>query len=175
VTNLLAEIQAEFQLAYLFISHDLSLAAELADRVATVYAGKIVEIADVQTIFRAQTHPYTVGLVITSPPLIHSIGVAMANNRTAFFLKKGAPLPARGRDIHRTAFPVQAGQKGAAIKILRSQAVVRHPDMVWYTIYGTKGFIENGRSGGWEAARFTSNSRSRESTLRRSTRSATLR
>jgi len=38
--------------------------------------------------------------------------------------------------------------KGAVIKILRSQVVPRHPDMVWYSLYGTKGFIENGR-GGW--------------------------
>jgi predicted dehydrogenase len=40
-------------------------------------------------------------------------------------------------------------QKGAAIKILRSQAVTRHPEMIFYTMYGTKGFIENGREGGW--------------------------
>jgi predicted dehydrogenase len=40
-------------------------------------------------------------------------------------------------------------QKGSVIKILRSQAVVRHPDMVWYTLYGTKGFVENGRGAGW--------------------------
>lgn len=39
-------------------------------------------------------------------------------------------------------------QKGAVIKILRSQTVVRYPDMVWYVLYGTKGFVENGR-GGW--------------------------
>jgi predicted dehydrogenase len=43
-------------------------------------------------------------------------------------------------------------RKGALIKILRSQAVVRYPDTVWYTIYGTKGFIENGR-GGWGATK----------------------
>jgi predicted dehydrogenase len=40
-------------------------------------------------------------------------------------------------------------QKGSVIKILRSQAVVRHPDMVWYTLYGAKGFVENGRGAGW--------------------------
>lgn len=39
-------------------------------------------------------------------------------------------------------------QKGAVIKIMRSQVVARHPDMVWYSLYGTKGFVENGR-GGW--------------------------
>ncbi len=55
--------------------------------------------------------------VFGGAPLIHSIGVAMANNRTAFFLKKGIPLPARSRDIHRTAYSVQAGQAGAVIKI----------------------------------------------------------
>lgn len=40
-------------------------------------------------------------------------------------------------------------QKGSVIKILRSQSVVRHPDMVWYALYGTKGFVENGRGAGW--------------------------
>jgi predicted dehydrogenase len=40
-------------------------------------------------------------------------------------------------------------QKGATIKILRSQVAPRHPEMIFYTLYGTKGFVENGREGGW--------------------------
>ena len=40
-------------------------------------------------------------------------------------------------------------QKGATVKILRSQVVPRHPDMIFYTLYGEKGFVENGRRGGW--------------------------
>jgi hypothetical protein len=40
-------------------------------------------------------------------------------------------------------------QQGAVIKILRSQVASRYPDMVFYSLYGTKGFVENGREGGW--------------------------
>jgi predicted dehydrogenase len=40
-------------------------------------------------------------------------------------------------------------EKGAVIKILRSQVVQRHPELIFYTLYGTNGFVENGRSGGW--------------------------
>jgi peptide/nickel transport system ATP-binding protein len=53
----------------LFISHDLALAAELADRVATVYAGEIIEIGEVRTIFRHPYHPYTIGLIKAVPTL----------------------------------------------------------------------------------------------------------
>jgi predicted dehydrogenase len=44
-------------------------------------------------------------------------------------------------------------QKGAMIKILRSQAAYRHHEMIFYSLYGTKGFVENGREGGWGATR----------------------
>ena len=44
-------------------------------------------------------------------------------------------------------------QKGAVIKILRSQVAPRYPDMVFYSLYGTKGFVENGREGGWGATK----------------------
>ena len=53
----------------LFISHDLSLAAELADRVATMYAGQIVEIGPVGEVFSRPKHPYTVGLLNAVPPI----------------------------------------------------------------------------------------------------------
>lgn len=60
---------------------------------------------------------YTVGVVITNPPLTHSIGVAMANNKPDIFFEKGAPLPARGCHVHKTVLPVRKGQKGDLIKI----------------------------------------------------------
>jgi oligopeptide/dipeptide ABC transporter ATP-binding protein len=59
ILNLLADIQAEFGLTYLFISHDLNVIRYLADRVAVMYRGRIVEEAPAKTFFAAPQHPYT--------------------------------------------------------------------------------------------------------------------
>ena len=69
IMDVLKDLRERLDFSLIFISHDLSLAAELADRVATVYAGKIVEIASVQTIFKAPAHPYTIGLINAVPTL----------------------------------------------------------------------------------------------------------
>lgn len=69
IMDVLKELRQKLEFSLIFISHDLSLAAELADRVATVYAGKIVEIADVQTTFGEPRHPYTIGLINAVPTL----------------------------------------------------------------------------------------------------------
>jgi len=69
IMDVLKELRQKFGFSMLFISHDLALAAELADRVATVYAGQIIEIGDVRTIFRTPHHPYTIGLIKAVPTL----------------------------------------------------------------------------------------------------------
>lgn len=69
IMEVLKELRQKLGFAMLFISHDLALAAELADRVATVYAGEIIEIGDVRTIFRNPHHPYTIGLIKAVPTL----------------------------------------------------------------------------------------------------------
>jgi peptide/nickel transport system ATP-binding protein len=61
--------QQELGFAVLFITHDLSLLLEFADRVAIMYAGEIVEIAPSSTLFERPLHPYTVGLMSSFPPL----------------------------------------------------------------------------------------------------------
>ncbi|HZZ84901.1 MAG TPA: Hsp70 family protein [Anaeromyxobacteraceae bacterium] len=61
--------------------------------------------------------PYTVGMVITEQPLIHSVGVATASNEVKQFFEKGAPLPARKRDVLKTAFAVSRGNAGDVIRI----------------------------------------------------------
>lgn len=80
----------------------------------------LIELCD-KTGTKQQTIPqqfsYTVGMSITNPPLTHNIGVAMANNEPDFFFKKGDPLPARIRHVHRTVVPVRKGQKGDLIRI----------------------------------------------------------
>jgi ABC-type oligopeptide transport system ATPase subunit len=59
ILNLLADIQAEFGLTYLFISHDLNVIRYLADRVAVMHQGRIVEDSPARTLFAAPQHPYT--------------------------------------------------------------------------------------------------------------------
>ncbi len=69
IMDVLKELRTRLDFAMVFISHDLSLAAELADRVATMYAGKVVELADVYTTFKNPHHPYTIGLIKAVPTL----------------------------------------------------------------------------------------------------------
>jgi peptide/nickel transport system ATP-binding protein len=67
ILELLKELKAELGFSMMFISHDLSIAAELADRVATMYAGAIVEIGPVYEMFYRPAHPYTLGLIRAVP------------------------------------------------------------------------------------------------------------
>jgi ABC-type oligopeptide transport system ATPase subunit len=67
IVNLLADIQEEFGLTYLFISHDLRMVKHLCDRVAVMNAGKIVEMAGTEALFREPGHPYTRALLSSLP------------------------------------------------------------------------------------------------------------
>ena len=62
-------VQRELGFAVLFITHDLSLLLECADRIAIMYAGLVVEEAPAETLYRRPLHPYTVGLMRSFPPL----------------------------------------------------------------------------------------------------------
>jgi dipeptide transport system ATP-binding protein len=67
VLNLLAELQEEFGLAYLFISHDLSVVRHIADRVMVIYLGHAVETATREQLFASPQHPYTKALLSATP------------------------------------------------------------------------------------------------------------
>jgi len=67
VLNLLQRLQQQFNLTYLFVSHDLSVVRHVADRIAVMYLGKIVEISDREELYAAPKHPYTQALLSAIP------------------------------------------------------------------------------------------------------------
>jgi oligopeptide/dipeptide ABC transporter ATP-binding protein len=66
---LLADLRSKFGLAMLFISHDLAVVSQVADRVAVMYAGNLVEMGTKRDIFQSAAHPYTRGLLHAVPDL----------------------------------------------------------------------------------------------------------
>lgn len=67
ILNLLARLQQQRGVSYLFVSHDLAVVRHIADRVAVMYLGKIVELASRQTLFDVPKHPYTLALLAAAP------------------------------------------------------------------------------------------------------------
>jgi peptide/nickel transport system ATP-binding protein len=69
ILDLLAELREKFNLAMLLISHDLAVVSQVADRVAVMYLGNLVELGSKNDVFRAPVHPYTRGLLKAAPTL----------------------------------------------------------------------------------------------------------
>jgi oligopeptide transport system ATP-binding protein len=69
VMELLAELQREYSMGLILITHDLGVVADVADYIAVMYAGRIVETAPVHEIYRRPAHPYTKGLLASIPRL----------------------------------------------------------------------------------------------------------
>lgn len=88
VLNLLADLQREFGLTYLFISHDLSVVKHIATRVAVMYLGRVVELADGEDLFTNPQHPYTEALLSSCP-----IPDPQMKNRKKVLLTGDVPSP----------------------------------------------------------------------------------
>ncbi len=88
ILQLLAQLRSELQLSYFIISHDVGAVARLADRVAVMYLGKIVELGPAEEVTRRPQHPYTQALMAAVPRLGHH-----GRTRTRFLLKEDLPDP----------------------------------------------------------------------------------
>jgi len=69
IMNLLKRLKREFKLSYIFITHDLALASELADKVLVLYAGRVAELGSADLVYTDPKHPYTQGLMTSVPTL----------------------------------------------------------------------------------------------------------
>lgn len=130
ILNLLTELQQDLGLAYVFISHDLSVVQRIADRVMVMYFGRVVEYADAQTIFSRPQHPYTKALFSATP--VAEVG----EKRERIHLQGEPPSPLRPpqgcpfgprcayvQDSCRAAVPALRELKGAQVACVRAEAI----------------------------------------------------
>ena len=89
VVNLFGDLQERLGMSYVFIAHDLSVVRHIADRVAVMYLGKIMEIGDAETVYEHPTHPYTKAL-LTAVPVPNP---RVERGRTRIMLEGDVPSP----------------------------------------------------------------------------------
>ena len=98
ILNLLQDLQDQFNLTYLFISHDLGVVRYMCDKVALLYLGKIVEVTETSVIFDEPKHPYTQALISAIPepdPDVLSEEIIIRGDLSHSFPKNGCPFAPR--------------------------------------------------------------------------------
>lgn len=136
IIEVLRTLRAELGFATIFISHDLGMAAELADRVATMYAGRIVEVGGVRDVFYQPRHPYTVSLLEAVPPAVgdlYELSSIPGAPPSLLQLPGGCPFhprcphvrEERCRDEEPPLFAVEAGAHDAACHYWREVQLER--------------------------------------------------
>ena len=117
IINLLEELQSRLGLTYLFIAHDLSVVRHISDRVVVMYLGKIVEIADRQTLYEAPVHPYTRALLSAVP--IPDPKLEATRERTVLRGEVPSPLTPPGGCVFHPRCPIAEARCSAEIPRLR--------------------------------------------------------
>jgi peptide/nickel transport system ATP-binding protein/oligopeptide transport system ATP-binding protein len=128
IVNLLKELQEQLGLAYIFISHDLSVVRHVSKRVAVMYLGKIVEMGEADEIFLEPSHPYTQALLSAIPT-----GVEGAPERR-IVLRGDVPDPAdppSGCSFRTRCFKARENC-AAAVPLLEQTNIISHPTACFY-------------------------------------------
>lgn len=127
IINLLAELQSERQTTMLFISHDLSVVRYLADRVAVMYLGRIMEMGRVDDVFSPPYHPYTEALLSAVPvadPNVTSKRIVLEGRPPSVLERpEGCPFATR---CHRKVGPICDEQEPPELRFATSHRIACH-------------------------------------------------
>ena len=117
IINLLMRLQAEYQLSLLFISHDLSVVRHISHRIMVLYMGRVMEIADRDTIYGAPSHPYTKALIAAVP--LPDPDRERDKKRTALTGDLPSPLDPPSGCVFRTRCPLADARCASETPVLR--------------------------------------------------------